>query len=241
MNKDLEIIELDESISNEINSNETNLNKNKLNVNKTDSDKMNHIDVEKESEKNSKEQGNGEQISTSKAILREILSWILTFAIAIGAAFFIKSFIIINATVPTGSMENTIMPGDDLIGFRLAYKFSEPERGDIIIFKYPDDETQKFVKRIIGLPGETVRIEDAKVYINDSKEPLEEPYLRDEWVKMTGPFEYEIPEDCYLVLGDNRNNSKDSRYWVNSFVTKDEIIGKASFIYFPFNRFGSLN
>ena len=84
-------------------------------------------------------------------------------------------------------------------------------------------------------------IEDAKVYINDSKEPLEEPYLRDEWVEMTGPFEYEIPEDCYLVLGDNRNNSKDSRYWVNSFVTKDEIIGKASFIYFPFNRFGSLN
>ena len=78
------------------------------------------------------------------------------------------------------------------------------------------------------------------MYINDSSEPLEEEYLKDEWIEKTGPYEYEVPEDCYLVLGDNRNNSKDSRYWVNTYVTRDEIIGKASFVYFPFNRFGSL-
>ena len=73
---------------------------------------------------------------------RELLSWILTFAIAIAAALLLKNFVIINATVPTGSMENTIMPEDDLFGFRLAYLLSEPERGDIIIFKWPDDESQ---------------------------------------------------------------------------------------------------
>ncbi|MGN1165398.1 MAG: signal peptidase I, partial [Lachnospiraceae bacterium] len=85
---------------------------------------------------------------------RELLSWILTFAFAIGAALFLKNFIIINATVPTGSMENTIMPGDDLLGLRTAYLFKDPQRGDIIIFKFPDDESQKFIKRIIGLPGD---------------------------------------------------------------------------------------
>ena len=77
--------------------------------------------------------------------LKEALSWVFTFAAAILVALVLKNFVIINATVPTGSMENTIMPGDDLFGFRLAYQFSEPKRGDIIIFKYPDDEEDKYV------------------------------------------------------------------------------------------------
>lgn len=209
-------------------------------------DEIEFIDLEEdnsainEDNSNKPESDQPNEKNTTKEVVKEVISWVLTFAVAIAAALFIKSFIIINATVPTGSMENTIMPGDDLIGFRLSYAFSEPERGDIIIFKFPDDESQKYVKRIIGLPGEKITIKDAKVYINDSSEPLEEEYLKDEWIEETGPYEYEVPEDCYLVLGDNRNNSKDSRYWVNTYVTKDEIIGKASFVYFPFNRFGSL-
>ena len=81
---------------------------------------------------------------------KEILSWILTFALAIGAAFLIKNYLIINADVPTGSMENTIMPGDRLIGNRLAYKNDSPERGDVVIFHYPDDEEELYVKRVIG-------------------------------------------------------------------------------------------
>lgn len=173
--------------------------------------------------------------------LREALSWVLTFAAAILVALVLKNFVIINATVPTGSMENTIMPGDDLFGFRLAYQFSEPQRGDIIIFKYPDDEEEKYVKRIIGLPGETVRIENAKVYINDSKTPLQEDYLKDEWTVATGPFEFEVPEGCYFVMGDNRNDSWDARYWDNTYVAKEKIIGKAEWIYYPFNRIGELD
>lgn len=171
---------------------------------------------------------------------RELLSWIMTFVIAIGAALLLKNFVIINATVPTGSMENTIMPEDDLLGFRLSYIFSEPERGDVVIFKFPDDESQKFIKRIIGLPGEKVVIRDAKIYINDSEEPLDEPYLKEEWVVAKDGFEFQVPEDCYLVLGDNRNDSRDARYWINTYVTKDQIIGKAEFIYYPFDHIKSL-
>lgn len=173
--------------------------------------------------------------------LREALSWVFTFAAAILVALVLKNFVIINATVPTGSMENTIMPGDDLFGFRLAYQFSEPKRGDIIIFKYPDDEEEKYVKRIIGLPGETVRISNAKVYIDDSETPLQEEYLKDEWTVATGPFEFQVPEGCYFVMGDNRNDSWDARYWDNTYVARDKIIGKAEWVYFPFDRIGSLD
>ena len=173
--------------------------------------------------------------------LREALSWVFTFAAAILVALVLKNFVIINATVPTGSMENTIMPGDDLFGFRLAYQFSEPKRGDIIIFKYPDDEEEKYVKRIIGLPGETVRISNAKVYIDDSETPLQEEYLKDEWTVATGPFEFQVPEGCYFVMGDNRNDSWDARYWDNTYGAREKIIGKAEWVYFPFDRIGSLD
>lgn len=173
--------------------------------------------------------------------LKEALSWVFTFAAAILVALVLKNFVIINATVPTGSMENTIMPGDDLFGFRLAYQFSEPKRGDIIIFKYPDDEEEKYVKRIIGLPGETVRISNAKVYIDDSETPLQEEYLKDEWTVATGPFEFQVPEGCYFVMGDNRNDSWDARYWDNTYVAREKIIGKAEWVYFPFDRIGSLD
>jgi signal peptidase I len=172
---------------------------------------------------------------------KELLSWILYLGTAVLVTLLLKSFVIINATVPTGSMENTIMPGDDLFGLRIAYLFSEPERGDIVIFKYPDDESQKFIKRIIGLPGDEVVIEDGKIYINGSEEPLEEPYLKDEWVRNTGPYDFVVPDGCYFVMGDNRNDSWDARYWDNTYVTEDELIGKAEFIYYPFNRIQRLN
>lgn len=172
--------------------------------------------------------------------IREIISWLLYFAVAIIAAMLIKNYLIINARVPTGSMENTILPGDRLIGNRLAYINSEAERGDIVIFSYPDNENETYVKRIIGLPGETVTIENAKIYINGSTKPLDEPYLKEEWVEETGPYIFEVPEDCYFVLGDNRNNSRDARYWTNTYVSKEKILGEAIFTYWPLNQFGKL-
>ena len=171
---------------------------------------------------------------------KEILSLLGTMAVAAVAVILLKEFVIINAFIPSGSMENTIMPKDRVIGNRLAYVFDEPERGDIVIFKYPDDEEQLFVKRIIGLPGETVTIEDAKVYIGEEMVLLEESYLKEEWFVDNGLYTFEIPEGSYLVLGDNRNNSKDARYWENTFVEEDKILGEAVFRYWPFSSIGTL-
>ena len=169
---------------------------------------------------------------------QERKSFAITLLITMAVVIVLKNYVIINANVPTGSMENVIMPDDNILGYRLAYLLEEPQRGDIIFFPFPDDESQKFVKRIIGLPNEKVTIIDGKIYINDSEVPLDEPYLKETWVKGTGPYEFEIPEGCYLCLGDNRNRSADAREWNNPYVTREKIMGKAIFTYFPFDRMG---
>ena len=181
----------------------------------------------------------------------EILSYVKMIIIAVVAAFVINTFVIINATVPTGSMENTIMPGDRLIGLRLSYMFSEPERGDIVVFKYPLDEEKNYIKRVIGLPGETVTINDGKIKITDTEtgevivEELEEDYLKEEWVLKNVGITFEVPEDRYLMMGDNRNYSTDARDWKTIvennpdvytdediiYVHEDKILGKAMFTY----------
>ena len=187
--------------------------------------------------------------------LRELFSWVFTFAVAFAAALLIKNYVIINANIPSGSMENTIMPGDDVIGFRLAYKFSEPKRGDIVIFWPPVQSDDPFIKRIIGMPGETVTIEPeekqvngttiqvGKVYIDGKA--LDEDYLKpEEWDTNVGRYEFKVPQGSYLMLGDNRNHSSDARIWINSgnpYVSKDDIIGKAVFRYYPFNRVGTID
>lgn len=184
-----------------------------------------------------KKKDNSEQEEFS--FKKEFFSWVRIIIIAVVIAFVINNFIIINANVPTGSMENTIMTESRMVGLRTAYWFNEPERGDIVIFKFPDNEEETFVKRVIGLPGEKVVIKDAKIYINDSEEPLKEDYLPEEWVNTNGsdvPLEYQVPEDSYFVLGDNRNYSKDARYWTNTYVHKDKIIAEAKFVYWPWER-----
>ncbi|MGN0203375.1 MAG: signal peptidase I [Coprococcus sp.] len=163
------------------------------------------------------------------SIKAEIFSWIKVILSAVIIAFIVDSFIIANAVVPTGSMETTIPAGSRIMGFRLYYYFAEPERGDIVIFKYPDDEKIDYLKRIIGLPGETVEIIRGRVYIDG--ELLEEPYLSEEPTGDFGP--YEVPEGCYFMLGDNRAVSKDARYWENTYVSRDKIIAKAFFMYYP--------
>lgn len=160
---------------------------------------------------------------------REILEWIGVIVAAVAISFFLTEFIVVNANVPTASMESTIMTDDRLMGFRLSYLMDNPERGDIIIFRYPDDESILFIKRIIGMPGETVEIKDGITFVNGKK--LEEPYLQVEQLGEFGP--YSVPQGCYFVMGDNRNNSRDSRYWNNTFVERDQIVGKAIFRYFP--------
>ena len=168
-------------------------------------------------------------MSEKKNVKREIVEWIVTIIAAVLVALFINNFIIVNATVPSTSMEKTIMTDDRVLGLRLAYKNNDPVRGDIIIFKFPDDEKILYIKRVIGMPGETVEIHDNGVYIDGQK--MDEPYLTTDTKGDFGP--YTVPEGHYFMLGDNRNNSADSRYWQNTFLSKDKIVGKAVLRYWP--------
>lgn len=162
---------------------------------------------------------------------KEIASWIAVFLLALAASWLIKNFLILNARVPSASMEPNVMTGDRLFGDRVTYKKTDPKRGDVVIFKYPDNEKELFIKRVIGMPGDTVMIIDGQVYINDIEEPLDEPYLAQEMLGTFGP--YEVPEGHYFMMGDNRNYSADSRFWVNTYVARDKILAKAWFQYYP--------
>ncbi len=163
---------------------------------------------------------------------KEVLEWVKIIISAAAIAFVLNTFVIANSRVPTGSMENAIMPGDRVVGIRPAYLFSEPERGDVIIFRYPDDESVFYVKRIIGLPGDTVEIKNGLVYINGSETPLDESYIKEPMLPEVSTI-YEVPEDSYFMMGDNRNYSLDSRRWKNTYVHKDKIVAKVLFRYYP--------
>lgn len=173
-----------------------------------------------------------DQVQQGKSNFKtELFSWIKVIITAVVIALALDFLVIANAVVPTGSMENTVPTGSRIIGLRLYYMFEEPQRGDIVIFKFPDDEHKDYLKRIIGLPGDTINIIDGKVYINDSETPLDEPYLREEPVGSYGP--YVVPEDSYFMMGDNRNYSNDSRFWETTYVTRDELVARAFIMYFP--------
>lgn len=167
------------------------------------------------------------------AILSEVLDYVKVIIFAVVFVLIVNNFILINALVPSESMEKTIMTGDRIFGFRLAYEFEEPERFDIVIFKYPDDPEQKelYIKRVIGLPGETVNIVNGKVYIDGEQTPLDDSFCPETPIGDFGP--YIVPEGCYFMLGDNRNCSKDSRFWENTYVREDQIVGKAVLRYYP--------
>lgn len=164
---------------------------------------------------------------------KTISSWVVIFVAAFICAWIVNNYVIINAYVPTGSMENAIMPNDRVVAYRLAYLNSDPQRFDIIVFPAPDKPDTLYVKRIIGMPGETVNIIHGTVFINNYDEPLgdtafiRDPYL---WTQNVGPFF--VPEGAYFVMGDNRINSRDSRNWQEPFIREEDILGQVIFRYF---------
>ena len=192
---------------------------------------------------NRKEREEEREREKKTSIGREIWEYVRLILIVVAAVIFVTNVLIINARIPSESMENTIMAGDQIFGNRLAYAFGDPERYDIVIFRYPDDESQLFIKRIIGLPGETVTIRDGKVYIDDSTEPLDDSFCPETPLggEQYRDGVYEVPEGHYFMMGDNRNHSSDSRYWQNKYVARDKILGKAVLRYWPLNRIKLLN
>ncbi len=195
-------------------------------------DNTNEEEIAPEAEKD-------EQVEKKPSLGKEIRDYIVMIAVVVAAVLVINQVFLINARIPSASMEDTIMTNDRVFGNRLAYSGDkEPERYDIIIFKFPDDPKQYFIKRVIGLPGETVEIREGKVYINNSVQPLDDSFCPEEPLGNYGP--YKVPEGCYFVMGDNRNKSNDSRFWVHTFVTKQAILGKAMFRYWPVDRMGTV-
>jgi signal peptidase I len=189
-----------------------------------------------------------------KSTVREYFESIV---IAVILALFIRTFVVQAFKIPTGSMENNLLIGDHLLVNKFVFgpapsaleralmPFGTIKRGDVIVFKYPEEPTRDFIKRVIGLPGDTVELRDKKVSINGT--PLDESYVHfieppganSEFREVTsfdvrerfGPVT--VPPDQYFVMGDNRDNSQDSRYW--GFLRRDYIKGRALVIYWSYD------
>jgi signal peptidase I len=182
-----------------------------------------------------------------KSWLREIAEIILT---AFILAFFIKVFIFELYKIPSGSMIPTLLVGDRIIVVKYVYGarlpginirlpgLREPKRGEIVVFKSPEDPGKSFIKRFVATGGETVEIKDGKILVN-GRAVEDPPAFRQVYYYNRGQFGEEgkpitVPKDCYFVLGDNSAFSKDSRYW--GFVPKNYLIGKAVIVVLPLNR-----
>jgi len=147
-------------------------------------------------------------------------------------------FLAINAIsarirVDGSSMEPSLQSGEFVIVNRLAYKLGEPESGDVVVFHFPGDPGQEYIKRLIGLPGDAVRVSSGTVYIND--QALDEPYIA---ANPRYQGSWNVPENHIFVLGDNRNNSSDSHNWGS--VPMENVIGEAFFIYWPPTDWGKI-
>lgn len=177
------------------------------------------------------ERENQEKKEAKNGILKEMIPYIILLAVVL----LLRIVILINAVIPSESMENTILRHTRVMGLKCSYWFSEPQRGDIIVFDAPDEPGTLFVKRLIGVPGDEVEVTAGKVYLNGQE--LEEEYLKEEPYDWTGDFgPVTVPEGCYFFMGDNRNDSLDARYWENTWVTEDKMVGKVYFSYWPLSR-----
>jgi signal peptidase I len=168
-----------------------------------------------------------------KGLLSPVLREILETVVLAAVIWLLINFTTARYVVEGSSMEPNLVSGQFLIVNRLAYRFGEPQRGDIIVFDFPGNPSDDYVKRIIGLPGEEIRIDQGQVYVNG--EMLEEPYLID---GLLTPREgtWTVPEDNYFVMGDNRPSSSDSRTW--GTLNADFIVGKAWVSYWPPQEWG---
>lgn len=160
--------------------------------------------------------------------------------IAAVLAFVLRTFVVESFWVPSGSMLPTIQINDRVWVTKFSYWFDEPERGDVVVFEPPAaahaaENEKYYIKRLIGLPGETVEFKNNVLYING--EAIEEAYLNDDVITYDfGPIT--VPEGCYFFCGDNRTGSYDSRSW--GVAERDDLVGKGQFIYWPFSRMGGL-
>lgn len=181
-----------------------------------------------------------------KSVWRE---WVESAVFAFILFMIIRTFVVQAFKIPTGSMRPTLKEGDMLLVTKFTYGakipfsdirlpgLSKPQRGDVIVFLYPGDKKRDFIKRLIGLGGETIEIRNGKIYVNDKV--VDDPEISSRFYYNRGEYgeegkKIQVPPDSYFVLGDNSGSSHDSRYW--GFVPKGYLVGKALVIYWPLNR-----
>jgi len=162
-----------------------------------------------------------------KSQIRELLEVVV---VSVAIAAFLITFIVQAFFIPSRSMQPTLEPGDRILVNKFIYRFHEPQRGDVIVFKFPLDPSRDFIKRVIGLPNDKIEIKEGILYINDKEQ--KEPYLAEFFPGNYGP--YHVPPHNLFVLGDNRGNSEDSRFW--GALPRENVVGQAMVIYWPFTR-----
>ncbi len=171
-----------------------------------------------------------------RSAFRSVLETIGILLGAILVAWVLQAYLVKPFQIPSESMEPTIDPGDRILVNRLAYRYGEVQRGDIIVFKAPPEPDVDFVKRVVALAGDTVEVKRGQVIVNG--EPQVEDYINPNTVDVSNFPATTIPEGNVFVMGDNRTNSQDARFWNPPWLPKENIIGKAFFTYWPLNRLG---
>ena len=173
----------------------------------------------------------------TKRLIREYVESLLIAAVL---ALIIRTFIVTPFKIPTGSMQPALMPGDKIFVNRFIYRFQEPRRGDVIVFRYPENPRRDFIKRLAACPGETVELAEGRLIIDgksvDSPEIFREIHYENQGSYGALKTEITVPDDCYFVLGDNSASSRDSRYW--GFVPRKLLRGRAFVIWWPPRRIG---
>lgn len=172
----------------------------------------------------------------NKEGMKILKEWLIPIGVAIIIALLINRFAFFKVIIPSESMYPTLKEKDQLFATRV-YKPSNLKRGDIVIFNfYENGKKELFIKRLIGLPGDTIEVKDeSKVYVNGDL--ISEPYVKNKDI-IAG--KYKVPEGKYFFLGDNRANSKDSRFWKNPYIDGKEIEGKAQIKVYPFSEIGKI-
>ncbi|MFA6075210.1 MAG: signal peptidase I [Negativicutes bacterium] len=172
-------------------------------------------------------------------IIREAKDWTISIAIAVVLALVIRYFIVELYLVDGSSMKPTLFDGQRLVVNKFIYRWlKDPQHGDIVVFKYPSDQNRDFIKRVIATPGDTIEIIDGTVFLNGNQ--IHESYIYESMRIANNYPKIEIPKDYVFVMGDNRNNSEDSRFSDVGLVSYDLIKGKAVLIFWPLNKIKTL-
>ena len=167
--------------------------------------------------------------SVKRELIDDALNWMRIVFSMLLFTLILLNFVIVNASVHHFSMEYTLSDGDRIIAFRLAYLINLPERYDVIVFNRRPDDVMLYIKRVLGTPGDEIHISNGFVYVNGI--PARVDFVRGVPTGNFGPVT--VPDGHFFVLGDNRNNSIDSRHWHEIFISKDMIAGRAILQYFP--------